>query len=782
MKYELQRSFAAGELSELVHMRNDFGDMYDSGLSLLRNMRADARGPAVSREGMKHITQFTDSNARVATVSRTDNTFFTLIFLDLELKVIRDIDNVFIETYVSPWTSDQVDDIQIISVPTGDVIYLFHPNVQTQKLEVQASGSDSQEFLSNDTFIVPAGITEMSFCVCGGGGGGGGGFGTIFNNSGGGGGGSGVVKNTETTVPTETLTITVGAGGISGSSGGDGGDGSQSIISGGFGTRTSNGGNGGIGGDVGGAGASGGGNGGTGDNASTDGSNCSAVCSGPDTSGGNAGASTGGGGGGGGGFGDGGNGGASGGSPTPPSVPANRGSGGGGGGTPGLGSSNGAAGSSGKVIVFWGLGDSFTLTPVTFTSPPVSWGSQNWPAAAFYYQGRLWMGGAPSDSEEFVASVIGSPEDLTTGVTPEDAIVETLQEFGGIKWIMGTKELIMGTINTEYLMSSDSKILVAGEISADKQSSYGSVSIQPVIIGDQIIYISADSRRVNAMNYDWGKNNWSSIDLTFFSEHITKGLIKNASWSQHPNRLLWMVLEDGTFGSLSYEPNNNALGWSSYDTNGVVKSLAVGFDGIESILILAVERQTGIIEIEKFSISYKLDSWIEISTSTVYGDMWYIEGFDHLEGMEVQILIDDINHPVRIVGAESEDGEGDGALGRIYLEFTGTNHIAGLQYIPQLISIPSSKEYEEGNDFMHKKTYSEIAVKLLDSRRPVINGRDTFERSPTTPQGDPELPKTELLIVGNNGWDQDALIDISQPLPYHLKIAAIGGKYKANKL
>lgn len=781
MKYELQRSFAAGELSELVHMRNDFGDMYDSGVSVLHNMRADARGPAVSREGMKHIAQFSDTNARVVTVSRTDNTFFTLIFLDLELKVIRDLDNVFIETYVSPWTRDQVDEINVVSVPAGDVIYLFHPNVQTQKLEVQSAGSNSQEFLSNDTFVVPAGIVEMSFCTCGGGGGGGGGFGTIINNSGGGGGGSGVVQDTETTVPTETLTIVVGSGGA-GVSSGNGGTGGQSSVAGGFGTILSNGGLGGQSGNLGGAGVDGGGNGGVGDNSTTNGLPCSSVCSGDPTSGGAGGGFTGGGGGGGGGFGNGGAGGTSGGSPTPPSVPANRGSGGGGGGTPGFGTSTGATGSSGKVIVFWGLGDSFTLNPVTFTSPPSAWGSQNWPAVAYHYQGRLWMGGAPSDSEEFVGSVVSSPEDLTTGANPDDAIVESLQEFGGIKWIIGTKELIMGTVNSEYLMFSDNKILVAGEMSADKQSSYGSVSIQPSLIGDQIIYVSADTRRINAMNYDWGRNNWSSIDLTFFGEQISASLIKNIAWSQHPNKLLWIVLEDGTFGSLSYEPNNKALGWASHDTNGIVKSLAVGFNGINSILVLAIERVSGIIEIEKFFVSYKMDSWIETSDVTDYGDIWYIEGFDHLEDMEVQILIDDINHPVRIVGAESAEGEGDGVTGRVYLEFTGTNHIVGLQYIPRLVSIPSSKEHDEGNDFMHQKTYIEIGVRLLNSRRPIVNGMDTFQRDPATPQGTPEPAKTELLVIGNTGWDQDALIDISQPLPYHLTIAAIGGKYKSNKL
>ncbi len=64
-------------------------------------------------------------------------------------------------------------------------------------------------------FIVPAGVTEVS-AVCVGGGGGSGGTGS--NRGGGGGGGGGLAYGTFTVTPGETLTVSVGVGGLSGTS------------------------------------------------------------------------------------------------------------------------------------------------------------------------------------------------------------------------------------------------------------------------------------------------------------------------------------------------------------------------------------------------------------------------------------------------------------------------------------------------------------------------------------------------------------------------------------
>jgi len=89
------------------------------------------------------------------------------------------------------------------------------------------------------------------------------------------------------------------------------------------------------------------------------------------------------------------------------------------------------------------------------------------------------------------------------------------------------------------------------------------------------------------MNYEFLKENWMSKDLTYYSEHITKGDIKQIVWSQHPNKILWVLLRDGTLSSLSYERNNDITGWARQPSNGFIRSIAVGLQSGRSTLIAA---------------------------------------------------------------------------------------------------------------------------------------------------------------------------------------------------
>lgn len=104
-----------------------------------------------------------------------------------------------------------------------------------------------QTFTSSGTFTIPAGITSVKVTVVGAGGGGGGSdAGATFNGSGGGSGGS-AIKWLSGLTPANTLTVTVGTGGIV-TSGAAGGNGVASSVASGtqvITTITANGGNGG---------------------------------------------------------------------------------------------------------------------------------------------------------------------------------------------------------------------------------------------------------------------------------------------------------------------------------------------------------------------------------------------------------------------------------------------------------------------------------------------------------------------------------------------------------
>ena len=77
----IQNSFAAGELSPLMRARSD-NEIYANGLSFMRNMIPNSRGPAVRRPGSRFITSYDGNDGRVYNFQSASGTVFILTMLD----------------------------------------------------------------------------------------------------------------------------------------------------------------------------------------------------------------------------------------------------------------------------------------------------------------------------------------------------------------------------------------------------------------------------------------------------------------------------------------------------------------------------------------------------------------------------------------------------------------------------------------------------------------------------------------------------------------------------
>lgn len=257
---------------------------------------------------------------------------------------------------------------------------ILNSAVTAAKISSAVLWNKSQTFTSNDTFAVPAGVTNVLVGGCGGGGGGGGGAGAAgASATAGGGGGGGAAPwgwQVVAVTPSTNVTVSVAAGGSGGfggaanTNGQTGSDGGQSAFGaqnfrggkgGGGGRSTANGGIAGPGGglSIGAHGGEGGGStGSTGDPGESGWDSVAFGGGGGAASGVNIG--SGGGGGGASEFGSGGSGGRganydSGGAPAEAGSSGSTGSGGGGGGSgySGGGGAAGGVGGNGRVVVYW---------------------------------------------------------------------------------------------------------------------------------------------------------------------------------------------------------------------------------------------------------------------------------------------------------------------------------------------------------------------------------------------------------------------------------------------
>lgn len=411
--------------------------------------------------------------------------------------------------------------------------------------------------------------------------------------------------------------------------------------------------------------------------------------------------------------------------------------------------------------------DAMSWVRVTFTGQPPEWKPGNYPITGTFFQGRLWLGGPPDNNTTFWGSKSGVPEDFTLGAEADEAVQFTLNRFGAIRWMAGFKTLMMGTIYAEHIITSEGAFIAPQDIDVEQQSSYGSAAIQPVQVGDQIFYVSADRRKLRAIQYEWQADNWLSKDLTFNSEHITEVGIRRIIWHQNPKNLLHCILLDGTIASMTFERSSDTYGWAKgIVMQGLVQDATVApingtdyFHGLvyhgENRLYLETQAQVG--------YEHEMDSNVE--SIVVEGD-GVITGLDHLEGMQVQISVGGALYPDQVV---------DGGQVPVAPGASGVA-VVGLGFLRRMATLPVTLQTGEGSNAQYDKRWGSIVVRVLGSGKPKINGRRPATRHPSTPMNTAEPLRSEDIEVVELGHDRFAIITIEQDLPLSLSIVSLFGK------
>jgi hypothetical protein len=419
-----------------------------------------------------------------------------------------------------------------------------------------------------------------------------------------------------------------------------------------------------------------------------------------------------------------------------------------------------------EVVYDFGTDIYTDMAPVGFTAKPAAWAGVNWPATGTFYQGRLWLGGTPEEPQTFWASVSGSPEDFTVTASSDASSLEfTLQQFGRIKWMFGTRILTIGAENGEHVVTASGPVITPTDFKIEQQSSYGSNNIQAIQVGEKVMYLTPDGRRLQAMAYDEGQNNWLSQDLTFVSEHITKGIAKQKTWVQNPNALLFITMEDGNLAVLTYDRTADTVGWCSHtfiDLN--VLDVATGTINGVSKLVVVGQRTVDTIEVT-VSSSEDGDIYLDSYGSAHYplGDGRVVTGLDHIEGQTAQVVADGAVHPPLVVVG-----------GQITINYDATDIYAGIQIKSKIITLPP--DVPNGSIRSWKKRWNKVWALVNQSNAPIINGIRPPDRTPATPMNTAEPPVTGHFKTVNLGWDDFGLITIEEDLPVPMNILAIYGE------
>ena len=199
-----------------------------------------------------------------------------------------------------------------------------------------------------------------------------------------------------------------------------------------------------------------------------------------------------------------------------------------------------------------------------------------WPSKCAYFQKRLIFANTVSDPNGWWGSkqFIYDNFDAGTGLA-DDALSESLPEANDISWILGAKSLLFGTDVGDIIVSASTPngAITPQDLSATKQTGWGSEAIQPKFIGSYAYYAQLKGRKIREIYYEFRQDSYKANDMTAVSEHITESGVIDMAYQRNPYSILYCILANGNIATMTREPDQQALGWSKIYTNGNYESI-----------------------------------------------------------------------------------------------------------------------------------------------------------------------------------------------------------------
>jgi hypothetical protein len=434
--------------------------------------------------------------------------------------------------------------------------------------------------------------------------------------------------------------------------------------------------------------------------------------------------------------------------------------------------------------------DTATFADIVFVAEPAEWSATpgNYPTTMTFYQGRSWWAGTKDQPDTFRSSKSNLLYDLTAGSEADSGIVFQIAQHGKIEWIEGSVNLLIGTENGEIIVQAANNLLQPGDVTVQHQSAYGSSHVKPVMVGNEVVYVTGDFEKLRSMWYRWIEYGWLSRDATFTAEHITRSGIASMSFARNPYSAVWMTLRNGEIVCCSYQRQEDgppAVGWYRVTNDRyIIKSAvaaenqgrseiwAIGFDPLDEnpnnrFKLMRKKLRDYEDDTEVFLDCYKTKDYT--AGATMFPDFSDVEFFSDT----VDVIADGFHYPARIVAPNGT------------IELPAEHHIisAGHPYEQRMTTMPMIIRGSKGNVGHQKKRWNKVFLRLIASYRPLVNGDRPPERHVTT-YDDVAEPFVDgfVQISPESGWNRDGTLFIVQDLPFRLLLTGIYGEFSSEQI
>lgn len=229
-----------------------------------------------------------------------------------------------------------------------------------------------------------------------------------------------------------------------------------------------------------------------------------------------------------------------------------------------------------------------------------------YPSVGIFHQERLVLAGTPHSPQSIWMSQSASWHDFSTSIPAkdDDAISVTLasKEINEIRGLASRGDLLIFTAGGEWTAKAGSKtdVFTPSSIVITPAGYRGSAGIPPLEVGDVTLFMQRQATTVRSIGYSLDVDGYSSQDISILSEHIfNDNPVQAWSYQQTPWSVVWCVLQDGTCATVTLQKEHQVTAWTrQVFANGKIKDVCCIPGGDQDYVYFAVER-SGNIQIER---------------------------------------------------------------------------------------------------------------------------------------------------------------------------------------
>ena len=405
---------------------------------------------------------------------------------------------------------------------------------------------------------------------------------------------------------------------------------------------------------------------------------------------------------------------------------------------------------------------------------------RGWPRSVCFYEGRLIFGGTRSKPQSLFMSKTGAFFDFEIDEGDDDeGIFATIssRKLNDIVDVYPGRNLQIFTSGAEFAVTS--RPVTPSNINIQPQTSHGSGNVEVQDVDGSTIFVDRHGKSLLSFLYSFNEDAYTTDDRSVLASHLINQPVDMAllaGTASDDANWLFIVNEDGSGTILNTLRSQDINGFTRWSTDGEIKSVCV----VDDELFMVVERDINGTDkrfIERWDFDYMLDCSVK---STRTGSN--ITGLDHLDGEEVQVLVDDENYVLDSRTVSSNQVTLDANE-----EYSGDYEV-GLLFTTTIKPMPLNTNIGSGQNQMRLKKIVRMNLRVYESSGiyidnipvPIRAFGPAGDTSPLSPES--IVPTSGIIedVYDINGWGREVVPTITCPDPTPMHIQMIEYEIEGN--